>query len=257
VEAAGLANTDLMERARAWRDAAHARVCDVLEPWEHGTVARATRYPSYFDFNVVRVEEDPGMGADELEALADRALAGLDHRKLDFDLRDAGASLRAAFEGKGWVVNPLLWMRHSGALPLGPEISVEQVPYDVVGELRVAWHHEDFPGLDPADHHDEAREIAMRSGTLVLAALADDRPVAYTELERADAGAEITSVYVHPDYRGAGRGTAVTRAAIEAAGDAEDLWIIADAEARAKDLYARLGFRPAWNPMEFLRLPTS
>jgi hypothetical protein len=34
------------------------RVFDVLEPWAHGTIVRATRYPSYFDFNVVRVEQD-------------------------------------------------------------------------------------------------------------------------------------------------------------------------------------------------------
>jgi hypothetical protein len=51
------------------------------------------------------------------------------------------------------------------------------------------------------------------------------------------------------------RGTAMTRAAIEAAGDARDLWIVADDEGRPKELYARLGFRPAWVTMEFLRLP--
>ena len=50
-------------------------------------------------------------------------------------------------------------------------------------------------------------------------------------------------------------GTAITRAAIETAGDAEDLWIVADDEDRPKELYARLGFRAAWRAMEFLRLP--
>jgi GNAT superfamily N-acetyltransferase len=79
--------------------------------------------------------------------------------------------------------------------------------------------------------------------------------VAYALLERDGAAAEIASVFVHPDYRGAGRGTAVTRAAIEAAGDARDLWIVADDEDRPRQLYARLGFRPAWTTMEFLRLP--
>ena len=46
-----------------------------------------------------------------------------------------------------------------------------------------------------------------------------------------------------------------TCAAIKAVGDVEDLWICADDERRAKQLYARLGFRPAWMAMEFLRLP--
>ena len=41
----------------------------------------------------------------------------------------------------------------------------------------------------------------------------------------------------------------MTRAAIEAAGDEHDLWIAADDEDRPKQLYARLGFRPAWTAM--------
>ena len=48
---------------------------------------------------------------------------------------------------------------------------------------------------------------------------------------------------------------AMTRAAIEAAGDVRDLWIVADDEDRPKELYARLGFRPAWATMEFTRRP--
>ena len=58
--------------------------------------------------------------------------------------------------------------------------------------------------------------------------------------------AEITSVYVLPEHRGGGRGTAITRAAIEACAGAADLWIVADDEDRPKELYARLGFRPVW-----------
>jgi len=55
----------------------------------------------------------------------------------------------------------------------------------------------------------------------------------------ATAAAEITQVYVHPEHRAAG-GAAMTRAAIEAAGDEHDLWIAADDEDRPKQLYARL-----------------
>src|SRR4029450_10144230 len=45
----GAGDPDVPARARAGRDATHAAVCDVLAPWAHGTVARATSYPSYFD----------------------------------------------------------------------------------------------------------------------------------------------------------------------------------------------------------------
>ena len=56
-------------------------------------------------------------------------------------------------------------------------------------------------------------------------------------------------------YRGKGLGTALTGAAISNAGDVEDLWIVADDEGRPKQLYGRLGFRPAWTAIQALRLP--
>ena len=255
VTRASLSDGDVAARARAWRDAAHAAVCDVMEPWSHGTVVRATSRPSYWAFNVVRVEEDPAMSVEELAAFADQALAGLEHRCIDFDLVGAAEPLRAGFEAKGWKAERLVWMRHEAPLPPGPEIVVEEVPYDSVDNLRVAWGLEDFPGLDQGDYSAHAREISLGRGAQVLAVREDRAPVAFAQLERYGGAAEITHVYVHPEYRGAGRGTAMTRAAVEAAGDVRDLWITADDEDRPKELYARLGFRPAWLTMEFLRPP--
>ena len=233
----------------------HAAVCDVLEPWEHGTVVRATHYPRYFDFNAVRVEEDPSMTVQELIAFADEALVGLAHRRVDFDLRDAAEPLRAGFEAKGWKALRLLWMRHDALPPPGPALAVEEVPYDAVHDLRIAWHREDFPDQDPAEYHTHAREVALRRGAQVLAVRNGGALVAFAQLERDGPAAEITQVYVHPQHRGGGYGTAMTRAAIEAAGEVGDLWIAADDDDRPKELYARLGFRPAWGAMEFLRLP--
>ena len=244
-------------RARAWHHATHAAVCDVLEPWAHGTVVRATRYPSYFTFNLVRVEEDPAMSVEALAAFADEALAGLAHRRVDFDLVAPAEPLRAGFEAKGWKATRVVWMRHETPPPPGPDVRVEEVAYDAVDDLRVAWHVEDFPGQDPAEYHAQAREVAQRRNVQVLAVRQGGAPVAFAQLERNDSVAEITLVYVHPEHRGGGRGTAMTRAAIEAAGDVRDLWIAADDDDRPKELYARLGFRSAWTQMEFLRLPVS
>jgi GNAT superfamily N-acetyltransferase len=251
----GALGGDVAARARAWRHAAHAAVCDRLEPWAHGTVARATRYPSYFDFNLVRVEDDPAMSVEALAAFADEALAGLAHRRLDFDLLAAAEPLKAGFEARGWKSARLLWMRHGSALPPGPDIQVDEVPYDAVDELRVAWHREESPDQDASAYHVQAREVALRREARILAVREGRAPVAFAQLERAGAAAEITQVYVHPDYRGRGRGTAMTRAAIAAAGDVRDLWIAADLDDRPKELYARLGFRPAWKAMEYTRWP--
>jgi GNAT superfamily N-acetyltransferase len=246
---------DVAARARAWANGSRAAVCDVLTPWAHGTIARATRYPSYWDLNTVRVEDDPGMTVDELITFADDALAGLAHRRIDYDLVSAGAAVRADFEARGWKALRLVWMRHESPAPPGPPIAVEPLAYDAVNDLRSAWHREDFPAIDPSSYIAEAREVAMHRDAQVLAVREGDVPIAFAQLERDGGGAEISQVYVHPDHRGAGRGTAITRAAIQAAGDVEDLWIVADDEDRPKELYARLGFRPVYTAMEFTRLP--
>jgi ribosomal protein S18 acetylase RimI-like enzyme len=246
---------DVRARARAWRDDAHAAVCDVIEPWEHGTVVRATRHPSYYDFNVVRVEEDPAMGVDALMAFADEALAGLEHRRVDFDLVDVAEPLRSGFEAAGWKAMRLVWMRHEAPAPPGPDVAVQEVPYDAIHDLRVAWHEEESPDQDGSAYLAQAREVALSREVRVLAVHEAGAPIAFAQLEQDGDAAEITQVYVHPRYRGGGRGTAMTRAAIEAAGDVRDLWIVADDEDRPKELYARLGFRTAWTTMELTRWP--
>jgi predicted GNAT family acetyltransferase len=134
---------------------------------------------------------------------------------------------------------------------------VERVPYEAAHELRVAWTHEDFPTLDTTGYFEEARAVSMARGVEVFAVLDAGEAVAFAEVERVGDSAEIASVYVHPDHRGEGLGTAITQAAIEAGSDARDLWIVADADGRARQIYERLGFRDAWTVLDFLRLPPS
>ena len=40
----------------AWERRAKAAVCDVMEPWAHGTVLRCTAHPGFWAFNVLRIE---------------------------------------------------------------------------------------------------------------------------------------------------------------------------------------------------------
>jgi ribosomal protein S18 acetylase RimI-like enzyme len=251
----GRPHPDVAVRARGWRHARRHAVCDVAEPWAHGTVLRATGHPDYYDLNVVCVERDPRMSVGELVALADHALAGLRHRILDFEDADVAAPLRAGFEALGWRARRLLWLHHEAAPPPGPAIAVEPLPYEAVHALRVDWGRADgFSETD--DFHASARRVAETRGVQVLAVRDDDGDaVAFAQIEHDGDGAEITQVYVDPRHRGGGRGTALTRAAIVASGGVRDLWISADDEDRPKELYARLGFRPACTTMEFLRMP--
>jgi ribosomal protein S18 acetylase RimI-like enzyme len=252
---AGDLDPSVEDRAKAWRTAALEAVCDVIEPWEHGTIARATGYPNYFDFNLVRVEDDPGMSVEQLVAFADDALAGLIHRRFDFDKIEAADRRRGEFEALGWRSLRLVWMRYEPRASGIAHSSVEEVPYDEVHDLRLTWYAEDHPDQIAGGYHDQARDVAMLRHARVLATYDDGRPVAFAQLEHDGDGAEITQVYVHPDHRGKGQGTAMTIAAIALAGDVRDLWIAADDEDRPKELYARLGFRPAWRSMEITRWP--
>jgi GNAT superfamily N-acetyltransferase len=246
-------NDDLAARARAWLHARHAELCDVHDPWAHGTVVRASRYPHYWDLNAVRVEEDPKMSVEELVAFADEALGDLAHRRVDFEQADAAEPLREPLEALGWKTQRLVWMHHETSPPPQPDVPVEEVAYDAVRDLRVAWHEEDFPGQVFPDA--EEREVAHRCGARVLAVRDSGVPVAFAQLEHDEDSAEIGQVYVRPDHRGRGLGTAITCAAIHAAADARELWIVADDEGRPKQLYMRLGFQPAWSAIETLRLP--
>ena len=241
--------------ALALYHARHAAICDVIEPWAHGTVVRASGYPSYWDFNVVRVEEDPGMSIEELVAFADDALAGLSHRRLDFEQISVAEPLRAGFEEIGWKALRLLYMRREQAPPESEDVAVQEVAYDDVHDLRAAWYREDFPDQDPLDYHEQARVVAGRLNARVLAVVENGAPIAFAQLDHGGGDAEITQVFVDPGERGRGLGTALTKAAIEAAGPVEDLWICADDEDRPKQLYERLGFRPALTTLEFTRLP--
>lgn len=235
----------------------HAAICDVIEPWEHGTVVRSTRYPSYYDFNAVRVEDAEPLTAERIVAVADRALAGLGHRRVHFDHLANAEPLRGQLEASGWTAMQLLWMRHEG-LRRPPGVvaaQVVEVPYDAVAHLRVAWARESAPERDPTGFHHQAREVALRRRALVLAAVADGAPIGYAQIERNGDGAEVTQVYVARDRRGSGIGAALTAAAIGAAGAVRDVWITADDEDRPKHLYERLGFRSVWTAMELQRVP--
>jgi ribosomal protein S18 acetylase RimI-like enzyme len=246
---------ELAIRAREWHRGSQTAVCDVIEPWTHGTIVRARRYPTYYSYNLVRVEEEPRLSAAELALLADEALAGLAHRRIDFEVIEAAEERREDFARAGWETERLVWMHHEQPPPAGPEIAVEEVPYEQADALRLAWHLESSAGSEYEQFKHAAREVAMSRDVRVLVVRDGGDPVAFAQLECVGSGAEITQVYVHPERRGEGRGTAMTRAAILAAGDVEDLWIVADDEDRPKELYGRLGFRPVRRSMELLLLP--
>jgi ribosomal protein S18 acetylase RimI-like enzyme len=246
---------DAGDRARAWFHGRHDRICDIRIPWAHGTVVRAGAHPEYYDFNLVRVEEAPELEVDELLAVADEALEGLAHRRLDFEDAEAGRALAPALERHGWRTTGLVLLRHATGVAPEPPAPVEEVDWWDVGELRAAWHLEDFPGQPHEAYLEQAREVAGKLGVRTFATRREGRIAGFADLEVRDDAAEVTSVFVAQDHRGTGMGTSLTCAAIAAAGSPPDLWILADESGRAADLYRRLGFQDAARLVSSTRWP--
>lgn len=246
---------EIAARALAWTRWQRDSIAEQIEPWEHGSVLRTPRYPTWFEASLMRVQDDPGMTMPELVAFADQALAQFDHRLISFEIPTVATAQRRQFEAAGWRTHHLVYMRHEGPRPTSDGTQVREVPYDEVEPLRRAWHHEDFPGQDPTEFHANQREVRLARGDPTLAVYDAGEPIGYAGLDRGENQTELGAVYVLPQYRGGGRGTALTRAAIAAAGDVDDIWICADAEDRPQHLYARLGFRPVLHTMDFLLVP--
>jgi GNAT superfamily N-acetyltransferase len=195
---------DLAARALAWSHRVQEQVCNRIEPWEHGTVYRSARHPRYFTANLVAVRDDPVMSVNELIAVADTALAGLAHRRIDFDRAAAAEPLRDEFAARGFQSTRLVWMRFDGPPPAAPDVLVTELPYDAAEPLRAIWHDEDFPGQDATEFHAQAREIRLALGTRVLGLHEGARPVGCAALNIGRDEIEIGAVYVLPEYRGQG-----------------------------------------------------
>lgn len=248
------AETDPRARVLAWTRREQEIFCDRIQSWEHGTVFQSARYPHYSNLNAVRVEEDPGMTAQELIEFAVLALpAGLGLR-IEFDSATVAEPLRPDFEAHGFRALRMLWMRFEGVAPPEPTLPVTEVDYDTAEALRVAWQQEDYPGVDASDYLAQAREVRLALGNRTLALVENSRPVGFAALDVGIDEAELAALYVLPGYRGGGRGTSLAQAAITAAGPVADLWIGADDEDRPKRLYARLGFSPVLTTMLFRSL---
>ncbi|HEX5781972.1 MAG TPA: GNAT family N-acetyltransferase [Solirubrobacteraceae bacterium] len=243
-------------RAIAWSRRRHDVVCDVIEPWEHGVAVRCSAHPGFWDYNCLRLEgPDPGLGAEELAAVADRMQEGLRHRRFDIEDEAAGARLRPGFEALGWHTTRLVWLALSDPPP-GPDF--EEVPFAVTRPLRLDWARSDILAVGEEEFQRQAdAEEAVAAGRGVRALIARDDAgelAGYVTFLTDGETAEVEQAYVTPSLRGRGTGGALVAAAARVGG-ASETFIIADDEGDPKRLYQRLGFRPVWIQYELTRRP--
>ena len=171
--------SDPASRALAWRHGYHAAVCERIEPWAHGTVVRADDVPTYYEYNLARVEgPDPGLDAEALAAAAEPALAGLGHRRIEVEDTAAGERLAAGFAALGWVVERLAFLHRELPGPdlggrHGAELRVEG--FEASRPLRVAWQGESIWG-DEEDFVLLEERVATLRGTRAAVGYLEGEP---------------------------------------------------------------------------------
>lgn len=238
----------IRERAIACRHAQHDLICDRIEPWAHGTHVRAPRYPSYFDFNCLRLEHgEPA--ARELLELAEELLGDLAHRKIEVEDEALGDRLREDFIAAGWRTYRLVWMVLVGR-PDAPEGELEEVAFRDIRDLRAEWAN-DFTREEIAAFAPVEEEVADRLRCRTFIARADGRPAAFALF--SEAVKEIRLVYTSPAARGRGLARQLVGAAARELGDGAV--VVADDEDSPKALYEKVGFVPAWTMWELTRRP--
>jgi GNAT superfamily N-acetyltransferase len=252
--------SDPTGRAIAWRHGYHAAVCDRVEPWAHGTVVRAGDVPSYYEYNLARVENgDPRLDAAALAAIAEPALADLGHRRIEVEDTAAASRLAPGFAELGWVVERLAFLHRElpGPAPSaahGAELRIEA--FEATRGLREAWQGESIWADGPGFALVEER-VAARRGTRAAVGYLEGAPAGFAGFSVHGDTVEIETVFCLPERRNGGLGGALVARALEeahAAGAGHAL-IEADDDGHSKRLYERLGFRTVWVRHVFTRVP--
>ena len=249
-------------RALEWRRMIAARVADDIRPWEHGTVVRLSEFPTYYQYNLLRVEgADPGLSADELIAAADRELAGLAHRRIELEDLAAGERVRGEFQARGWVIERLAFLERE--LP-APErepragTTIELDSFAASRPLRAAWQGESIWD-DPPEFFAVEEAAAARVGTRCAIGYVEGEAAGFSAYAVHEDTMEVELVFCVPWRRNGGLGGALVSRALAAAADAgaRSALIEADDDGDSKRLYERLGFRTSWTRYSFTRRPDS
>jgi ribosomal protein S18 acetylase RimI-like enzyme len=245
---------DDLGAARAAELTIARRAATEVHEFVGGWALRHVDLPGIWDLNRLHLAGPAPRRADDLQALADRWLAGLAHQRVVLDDGAGVARLSARLSDRGWEIRHLLQMAFSGearALPVDDR--ARSVSETQLGAVQ----RELFTELagDNAAHGDllAAAAAALRVGTPAVGFGAAD-PGAHgltctaTLFLDPDVGgrriAVIDAVATRRDARERGLGRAVTCAAVRAAADwgAELITLAADAEDWPQLMYHTLGF---------------
>ncbi|HEY7400074.1 MAG TPA: GNAT family N-acetyltransferase [Actinomycetota bacterium] len=233
-----------------------------IEPWAFGTAFFNDDFPKRYDANFVRFDRTAvDVAADRIAKEADRALAGLSHRKVEVEDEAVGAGLAPGLVADGYGADRTVVMalRRNPDRPGG--VGVDEVSFEEIRDHLVDVNREERWGQEPGVAEmlaDFRRALVEGIGARFFVARASDGTIASScELYVHGAAAQVESVGTLPAQRGRGLARAcVLRAADEGrAAGAHEVFIWADANDWPQHLYERLGFDPIGHVWSFLKEP--
>jgi ribosomal protein S18 acetylase RimI-like enzyme len=247
-----------------------ARVDDAiageLVSLEWGTGVFDRERPLVWDGNYVRAERMTGLEAPAIAESVESLFAerGLRHRTAVVHDQHEGERLAPGFGRLGWkpAHDVVMVSRRQPAAPLHP---VERISTTEFQAVRRAVDVAEPPGdADPAILPELIDQLASRD-ELIRAKVAEQRfavvvkgqPVSTCVLYSHDGVGQVELVITRPEHRNRGYARAVVSAAAAASQARGDklTFLVALADDWPRELYERLGFRPAGLLYRFRRPP--
>jgi uncharacterized protein (DUF952 family)/GNAT superfamily N-acetyltransferase len=248
---------DAAARARTFERSLAERRAAIVVPVTGGVATLDPRVPASWEHNGLWIDDD--LDAATLVAEADRALAGLGHRRAVLAHPPPADLGWAAEELRFLVLDP------SAPMPRPPASAgrVTAVTQEVMAGLwRPSWRR-DLPDVNDAAVEDLVRREAFADAharIVDLAVLGEAGvPIAGAQLRLDGATAAIESVMTDPDHVGHGHATALMGDAIGRARAAgcDVVWLLARAGDWPRGWYERLGFVDVGARWEVVRRATT
>ncbi|MEA2420678.1 MAG: hypothetical protein QOE60_2884 [Thermoleophilaceae bacterium] len=248
-----------LERIIGYLRRTEEAIVDEIRPMGQATALLTPSLPLVWQLNAVRVE-DGGAGARQLVAAADEALGHASHRKLVVHDAEVGARLAPALSRDGWNVYRLLVMVRDRSSERTPLVGAGGEVDRATGRRALASFRREQPFGWQEEAVQQLTAMDERYGRAVPArdfASPPDDPAASCRLYTADGLAQIDEVGTIERRRNRGHASAAVLAAVDtaAAEGCDPIFLLTDAADWPQHMYARLGFSPAGQLYEFLKLP--